>query len=107
MSGRSARIYKLMVVLIAHVTIKSDCVAQYLSLATAMLAPSQAEEACISYDFFTKPEEPTKLVFVEEWTTREGLEEHFNFPHFIKFGADTKDLVESVDLAIYNGATKE
>lgn len=96
-----------MVVLIAFVTIKPDCIARYLSLANEMLAPSRAEEACISYDFFTKPEEPTQLVFVEEWSTREGLEEHFNFPHFIQFKTDTADLVETAELKIYDNATLE
>ncbi|MFM9873415.1 MAG: putative quinol monooxygenase [Fimbriimonadaceae bacterium] len=96
-----------MVVLIAHVSIKSDCVSQFLSHANAMLAPSRAEEACISYDFYTKPEDPTQLVFVEEWKTREGLEQHFNFPYFIQFQTNIAELVNSVEINIYNGATKE
>lgn len=90
-----------MVVLIAHVKLKADRVSDYLAHAEAMLAPSRAEEPCITYDFFTKPEDQTQLVFVEEWKTREGLEAHFNLPHFIDFKAKTADLVESVNIRIY------
>lgn len=90
-----------MVVLIAQVKLKADRVAEYLSLANAMLAPSRAEEPCITYDFYTKPEDQTQLVFVEEWKSREGLEAHFNMPHFTEFKTKTADLVEKATIRIY------
>lgn len=96
-----------MVALIAHVSIKPDCINQFLALAEGMLEPSRAENACIAYDYFTKPNNPQQLVFVEEWTDRNGLEEHFQTPHFMAFQQANKALIDSVQISIYHAGEVE
>lgn len=91
-----------MVALIAHVSIKPECVAEFFELANGMLAPSREEDACIAYDFFCKPENPSTLVFVEEWADRDGLEAHFQTPHFQEFSKKTGALTNKVDISIYH-----
>ncbi|ARU41440.1 hypothetical protein CCB80_09965 [Armatimonadetes bacterium Uphvl-Ar1] len=96
-----------MVVLVAHAHIKPESLPAYLELATAMLAPSQAEEPCITYEFFQHPTDPNHIVFVEEWTTRAGLQDHFEMPHFKEFVKATAALVESSNIRIYEVAGHE
>jgi len=90
-----------MVVLVAHVHAKSEFLSQYLVECNSMLAPSRAEEPCITYDFFAKPEDPNHIVFVEEWTTAKGLEDHFAMPHFKRFVEVTGPFVEEVKIRTY------
>lgn len=91
-----------MVALVAHVSIKPECVDEFIELANGMLAPSRAEAACLAYDFFCKPENPSTLVFVEEWSDRDGLEAHFQTPHFQDYSKKTDALTDQVDITIYH-----
>lgn len=94
-----------MVALVVHIDVKAEYLSQYLELCKGMLAPSQAEDACISYDFFAKPENPNHVVFVEEWESAAGLEAHFEMDHFQKFVADTEPMTNSVNLRQYEVAS--
>lgn len=96
-----------MVVLVAHAHIKPESLTKYVDLANGMLAPSQAEEPCISYEFFQHPADQNHIVFVEEWTTRAGLQAHFEMPHFKTFVDATKDLTESSKIRIYEVTSHE
>jgi len=90
-----------MVVLVVHVHVKSEHLDQYLAHCESMLEPSRAEEACISYDYFSKTDDPTHVVFVEEWLSAEGLQAHFEMAHFKKFVSDTELYTEEVNLRQY------
>jgi quinol monooxygenase YgiN len=90
-----------MTVLVAHVKLKAAEVQSFIDQANAMLAPSRAEPACITYDFYTKPDDPTNLVFVEEWESRQGLENHFQTQHFLNFRMMTTNMTDSVIIKIY------
>ena len=94
-----------MVVLVARTRIVPDHRAETYELFQAMLAPSQAEGGCISYEFYVSPDDPDYTVFVEEWESYEALQAHFETPHFLNFVAQTERFLEqSPDVRIYEVA---
>ncbi|WP_433679436.1 putative quinol monooxygenase [Nocardia sp. CA-119907] len=48
----------------------------------AMIEPSLAEPGCLTYQPYTDPNDPSRMVLVEEWTGPDALDEHFATPHF-------------------------
>ncbi|MFI9510918.1 putative quinol monooxygenase [Nocardia sp. NPDC052566] len=48
----------------------------------AMIEPSLAEAGCLVYQPYVDPNDPARMVLVEEWTGDAALEEHFATPHF-------------------------
>lgn len=53
----------------------------------SMLAPSRAEEGCVSYDLFRDRKNPDQFVFVEQWRDEEAIKEHGQAPHMTEAGA--------------------
>lgn len=43
------------------------------------------EHGCMRFDYFTSVEDPSKIVFLEEWETMEALNAHFQTPAFASF----------------------
>ncbi|MEV5839299.1 putative quinol monooxygenase [Nocardia sp. NPDC052112] len=48
----------------------------------AMIEPSLAEPGCLAYQPYADPNDPSRMVLLEEWTGPEALHEHFATPHF-------------------------
>ncbi|WP_242902242.1 putative quinol monooxygenase [Actinomadura terrae] len=48
----------------------------------AMVAPSLAEEGCLSYQPYVDPNHPNRMIMIEEWTDSAALDHHFTLPHF-------------------------
>ncbi|ARF55448.1 putative quinol monooxygenase [Streptomyces gilvosporeus] len=48
----------------------------------AMIEPSLEEPGCLAYRPYADPNDPARMVIVEEWTDRQALAEHFATPHF-------------------------
>ncbi|KUJ65090.1 monooxygenase [Streptomyces albus subsp. albus] len=48
----------------------------------AMIEPSLEEPGCLAYQPYADPNQPGRMVIVEEWTGPEALEAHFRTPHF-------------------------
>ncbi|NUO99672.1 MAG: antibiotic biosynthesis monooxygenase [Nonomuraea sp.] len=48
----------------------------------AMIEPSLGEPGCHAYQPYADPNDPARMVIVEEWTGPEALAEHFTTPHF-------------------------
>ncbi|MBZ4319145.1 putative quinol monooxygenase [Streptomyces huiliensis] len=48
----------------------------------AMIEPSLDEPGCLAYRPYTDPNDPARMVIVEQWTGPEALAEHFTTPHF-------------------------
>ncbi len=82
-----------MIVLTAYCSLQPDKVDQALAACRTVREPSLKESGCERYDFFQSPDDPTKVVFVEEWTTRAYLEAHFAQPHFQSFFAQMSEFV--------------
>ena len=48
---------------------------------TGLLAPTRKEAGCLNYDLHQSPEDPTKFLFHENWTSKELLDAHLKSPH--------------------------
>jgi quinol monooxygenase YgiN len=76
-----------MIILNATAPIKPEARERWLAILSALTPPSRAEEACQSYVIYEAIETPNTFIFVEKWTSLEGLYAHFHTPHFGKFFA--------------------
>lgn len=47
----------------------------------SLVAPTLKEKGCLNYDFHQSPEDPTKFLFYENWTSREELDAHLQSDH--------------------------
>ena len=74
-----------MVVLTAYATLLPDQVEQALEACRTVRGHSVLEAGCERYDFFQSPDDETKIVFVEEWTTKAHLDTHFQQDAFNVF----------------------
>jgi quinol monooxygenase YgiN len=75
-----------MVILHAYGVIKPEAREHALEVLAAVTAPSRAEAACNSYVVYESIESPNTFIFVEEWTSLDGLYAHFHTPHFAAAG---------------------
>ena len=45
-----------------------------------LVAPTRLEKGCLSYDLHASPEDPTKFLFYENWTSQAALDAHMQSP---------------------------
>ena len=72
-----------MIHLIATLHIRPGTTDEVVRLATPCIEATRREDGCLLYDLHQSLTEPSKLVFVEKWESREALERHFREPHLI------------------------
>jgi quinol monooxygenase YgiN len=75
------------VILHARGVIKQEARERWFEILDAVTPPSRAEAACQGYDLYEAIETPNTFIFVEEWTSLDGLYAHFQTPHFAEFFA--------------------
>jgi quinol monooxygenase YgiN len=64
-----------------------------------ILAPTRSEEGCINYTMHTDPQDPSLIMFYENWASQAALDKHLATPHITAFGAKAGDLLaEPLDL---------
>ena len=51
------------------------------SVLTEFVAPTRLEAGCLRYDLYVDLDDPTKFTFIEEWETREALDNHGQSKH--------------------------
>ncbi len=47
----------------------------------SLVAPTRQEAGCINYDLHVLPEDPTKFLFHENWTSKAHLDAHLKNTH--------------------------
>jgi quinol monooxygenase YgiN len=67
---------------IAELSLKPGTAEQAAAAARAAVAGTVKEDGCISYDMHLSVSDPTRLVVVERWVSREALSRHVETPHF-------------------------
>jgi quinol monooxygenase YgiN len=82
-----------MIYVIANLKAHPGKAADVLAAAQPLIAETRAEEGCITYELYQKPGEPETLVFVENWSSREALQAHFETAHIAAFGKVIAELV--------------
>jgi quinol monooxygenase YgiN len=81
------------VILHAYGVIKPEARERALALLAAVTPPSRAEAACESYVIYEAIDAPNTFVFIEHWTSLEGLYGHFHTPHFGEFMGGLGDVL--------------
>jgi quinol monooxygenase YgiN len=71
-----------LIYVVATLNVKPEMRAELLDAATACIAATRKEPGCISYDSHESVTDPGKLVFVEQWESKEALDAHFKTSHF-------------------------
>lgn len=84
-----------MIYVIATLTVHPDKRADFLENARTVIAATQREEGCVSYDLHSSITEPHLFVFVERWSSREALDAHFGTPHLGEWRRVSAEFLES------------
>ncbi|AZB41344.1 antibiotic biosynthesis monooxygenase [Bacillus sp. FJAT-42376] len=59
------------------------------------IAPSRAEEGCISYDLHRSKEDPGVFVFYENWKDQAAVDSHMQAPHYKAYREAIAPLVDT------------
>jgi quinol monooxygenase YgiN len=94
-----------MIILNALAPIKPEARVRWLALVDALTPPSRAEEACQSYTLYEAIETPNTFIFVEKWTSLDGLYAHFRTPHFAKFFAALGEVLAGPPAGFVSGVS--
>jgi quinol monooxygenase YgiN len=81
-----------MIIVMAAQTVKAGKKQDVLALAQPLMAATRKEAGCVSYTLFDDPGDPQRLVFVEEWLSKEALKQHLATPHIAEWREKVKDL---------------
>lgn len=83
-----------MTILHGYAQFRPDHLTEALAACESVRSASVLEPGCERYDFFQSPRIPGLVVFVEEWTSREHLETHFQQDAFKAFFAAISPFLE-------------
>jgi quinol monooxygenase YgiN len=74
-----------MIVVVGRVRTDADKRAELVRIGQAVAGASRAEAGCITYRLYEDTELDNDFVFVEEWESREALQQHFATAHVADF----------------------
>jgi quinol monooxygenase YgiN len=94
--------------IIAKVSVKPEKVKAFTDAAKGIIAKSNKEPGCKSYQLYQDPYDNTKFVFVEEYKNQAAIDAHFASDYFKAFGPEIADLVsEPAKIKIITVAKEE
>ncbi len=67
--------------------------AELEALLRGLIAPTRDEAGCLAYHLHASPDVPGQFTFIEEWTGRAALEQHFASNHLQSARAKMPELV--------------
>ena len=73
----------------------------------SMIEPTAKEEGCISYGVFCDTKDKNRFCLLEEWKTREELDQHFASHHFSILLGTKAFLCEPLDIQIFTVSRSE
>jgi quinol monooxygenase YgiN len=82
-----------MIYVIAELSIKPGSAEKAAAEARKTVAETNKEKGCIFYQMHLNVSDPTKLVVVERWESREALDAHIQTPHLKAWRAAGADFV--------------
>ena len=66
-------------------------------------ATALSENGCLRFDYYLSVEDGHKVVFVEEWETKEALDTHLGAPSFAEFFKTVSEcLTEAPEIRIFD-----
>ena len=66
---------------VAHLQAHPEKASELRELLEGLVVPTRQEAGCVSYEMLESLEDPAKFTFVEEWTSEEALQAHFETEH--------------------------
>jgi quinol monooxygenase YgiN len=75
-----------MILVIGHVTARSDTLDELLRISIEHVLRSRAEPGCLSHEVSRDAQNPLRLTFVERWADRAALQVHFEVEASRSFG---------------------
>ncbi len=82
-----------MIIVFAKVAVKEGKKDDLLALAKPLMDATRQEEGCVSYTLFDDRYDPTCLMFVEEWESKEALKKHTTTPHIAEWRQKQKEFL--------------
>lgn len=67
---------------IAECSTHSDNADRLRTALEGMIEPSLAESGCLAYQPYVDPNQPERMVIIEEWVDTDALQRHFATAHF-------------------------
>ena len=94
------------IIVLARLRAKQDQLQEAKQQCMKLVEPTRHEPGCISYDLHQRQDDPSQLMFYEQWTSKGDLDAHMQKPHLQQFVAiaDTI-LAEPLDVTIWNKLT--
>ena len=94
-----------MIIVLGSVVAQEGRVQEALSLSQEHVARSRQEPGCIAHSVHRDTENPSRLVFVEQWASQAALWEHFRVPASRAFAKSLAALAqEAPSIDIYEAA---
>ena len=82
------------VVVVATFKVKPGKEEEAERMLRAVIAPTHAEEGCLTYAFHRGLDDPTQFAMVERWASREALDAHLQTPHVAQLSSAVDLLAE-------------
>lgn len=79
----------------ATITALPGSEAELAAILQGLVAPTRLEAGCLRYDLHRDAADPSVLVFLETWASREAHQAHMTTPHFQEARARQEGLVAS------------
>jgi quinol monooxygenase YgiN len=87
---------------VARIVAKPESIREVQDILLGFVAPTRAEQGCVTYELLQNREDPTDFTFVEEWTDDPSFEAHHKSPHITAGFPKLQSLVaQSPDIRTY------
>lgn len=97
-----------MIIVLGNVMVQEGKLPQALALSREHVARSRQEPGCITHAVYQDTQNPSRLVFIEQWQDQPAIEAHFKVPASRAFAkALTALAVERPDMALFEAAAIE
>jgi quinol monooxygenase YgiN len=95
-----------MILVLGSVLVKEGGVAEALALSQEHVGRSRAEPGCIAHAVHIDAENPSRLVFVEQWSSEAALWDHFKVPASRAFARALAGLAtEAPGMSVYSATS--
>ncbi len=71
-----------MITVVANRFVKENTVAKAITLYKQLVKETLAEDGCLRYELHQDEKDSTHFVMIEEWSSKEALDNHFKSQHF-------------------------
>ena len=94
-----------MIYVIAELTLKPGSAERAAAEARKAVAGTNTEAGCIFYQMHLNVSDPTKLIVVERWQSREALDAHLHTPHLKAWRAASAEFVTARKVEVITPAS--